>query len=440
MGLQVKRGILYTLLTNISRFVLALVLMVSGFVKAVDPVGSMYKLKEYADLFSIVSISDDWLQLLAILQAVVEFLLGVYMLVGIYRKVVPLLTLLMMLLMTPLTLYIMLGGGVDDCGCFGDAVILTNEMTFYKNLFLLLMSLIVFIGRKRMVWCITSRMRWVVVLFSLLYILVLQVLSISTLPVIDFRPYAVGNDLRRMVQGEPDEYEVMVKYEKDGETREFTTDNLPDSTWTEIGSRSVLVKEGKPALVGDFSIVDWEHDFDITEYILSDTGYVCLIVIEETDKASVSRVDKINDLYDHCVDRNIPFYAVSSSSDEEIELWNKRTGAEYRIYWADASILRNMVRANPALVLLKDGVIVGKWNLTDVPDIENFENSRTGVPGRDDSFIHVMRGWRFWVSWFFGPMILIALIDLLLARIKRKSTPEKRQNVPADNADDKKEQ
>ena len=178
MALQIEKyGRLAVPVVNICRFALSLVLMASGFVKAVDPVGSMYKLKEYADLFSIVSISDDWLQLLAILQAVVEFLLGVYMLVGIYRKVVPLLTLLMMLLMTPLTLYIMLGGGVDDCGCFGDAVILTNEMTFYKNLFLLLMSLIVFIGRKRMVWCITSRMRWVVVLFSLLYILVLQVLS-----------------------------------------------------------------------------------------------------------------------------------------------------------------------------------------------------------------------------------------------------------------------
>lgn len=441
MALRIEKyGRLAVPAVNICRFALSLVLMASGFIKAVDPVGSMYKLKEYADLFSFTSFSDDWLQLLAILQAVVEFLLGVYLLVGIYRKAVPLLTLLMMSLFTPLTLYIMLSGGVDDCGCFGDAVVLTNEMTFYKNLFLLLLSVIVFLGRRRFVWCITSRTRWVVVLFSLLYISVLQVLSLSTLPVIDFRPYAVGNDLRRMVQGEPDEYEVMVTFEKNGETREFPAENLPDSTWTEVSSRSVLVKDGKSALIGDFSIVDWDEDVDVTDEILSDSGHVCLLVIEATEKASVSRVDIINDLYDHCVGRDIPFYAVSSSDTEDIELWNKRTGAEYPMYWADASILRNMVRANPALVLLKDGVIVGKWNLTDVPDIENFENSRAGVPGRDDSFIHVMRGWRFWVSWFFGPMILIALIDLLLARIKRKSTPEKRQNVPADNADDKKEQ
>ena len=405
---------------NTCRFIMALVLMASGFMKAVDPVGSMYKLREYSELFSFLSFSDDWLQLFAILQAVVEFLLGVYMLVGVYRKVITLVTMLMMLFFTPLTFYIMLEGTVSDCGCFGDAVVLTNDATFYKNLFLLLLSVVVFWGRKHFVCRISPRTRWVVALFSLLYIIVIQGVSLSSLPVIDFRPYAIGNNLREMVQGEPDEYDVLVTYEKNGEQREFNSENLPDSTWAEIGSRSVLVKEGKPALIGDFSIVDWEYDYDITEDVLSDTGYVCLVVIEETDKASVSRVDKINDLYDHCVDRNIPFYAVSSSSDEELELWAKRTGAEYPIYWADATVLRTMVRANPALLLLKDGVIAGKWNLSDVPDIESFENSSVGVPGEPHTLLLNMRGWFFWVGWFFGPLLFIVLLDVLLAKYGKK--------------------
>ena len=404
---------------NICRLVMSLVLMVSGFMKAIDPVGSMYKLQEYADLFSC-SLSDEWLQLLAVLQAAVEFLLGIYLLFGVYRRAVPLLTLVMMSVFTPLTFYIMLNGEVDDCGCFGDAVALSNETTFFKNLFLLLLSIVTFCGRRRFVWCITKRTRWILALFSLFYILVIQCVSIFTLPVIDLRPYAIGNNLREMVQGEPDEYDVLVTFEKAGELREFSLDNLPDSTWTEVGCRSVVVKEGEPALIGNFSIIDWEYDYDATEEILADTGYVFLVVIDDTEYASVSRVDKINDLYDHCIIREIPFYAVSSSDDAGIEMWRKRTGAEYPVYWAESTILKTMVRANPALILLKDGVIVGKWNFLNMPDIESFENSSTGVPPAEGTFMFEMRGWDFWLGWLFGPLLFIVLLDVLLARFKKR--------------------
>ena len=140
MALLNKKQFAVSLLLNIARLVLALVLIASGFVKAVDPVGSMYKLQEYASAFSF-TVSDDWTLFFAIILAALEFLLGIFLVTGIYRRVVPLLTFVMFLCFTPLTLYIMLNGTVSDCGCFGDAVELDNtnmtmedQMVWLKNL------------------------------------------------------------------------------------------------------------------------------------------------------------------------------------------------------------------------------------------------------------------------------------------------------------------
>lgn len=421
MGLQVKNGKIYTLLTNISRFVLAIVLMVSGFVKAVDPMGAMYKLQEYASAFSADILSDDWMLFFAILQAALEFLAGIFLLLGVYRKPLSVFVLLMFLFFTPFTLYIAIAGPVDDCGCFGDAVTLTNTETFLKNLFLLLLAVAVFLGRRRFVYNISSKSRWMAVIFSIFYIALLEGVSLSHLPVVDFRPYAVGNDLRAMVQASYDTYEVVSVYEKDGERREFSEDNIPDSSWLFVESRSELVTKGEKPLISDFSIVDWDEDYDIAEDVLADTGYVCILAIEEVEKASVSRVDKINDLYDYCLENSVPFYAATSSEEEAIALWRRRTGAEYPIYWADASMLRTMVRANPGLLLLKNGVVVGKWDSADIPDIELLPASPTRMPDKVSTLFTRVRGLRFWLLFLAVPLLLIAAGDALAFRRKGES-------------------
>ena len=419
--MQVKNGKIYTLLTNISRFVLAIVLMVSGFVKAVDPMGAMYKLQEYASAFSADILSDDWMLFFAILQAALEFLAGIFLLLGVYRKPLSVFVLLMFLFFTPFTLYIAIAGPVDDCGCFGDAVTLTNTETFLKNLFLLMLAVAVFLGRRRFVYNISSKSRWMAVIFSIFYIAVLEGVSLSHLPVVDFRPYAVGNDLRGMVQASYDTYEVVSVYEKDGERREFSEDNIPDSSWLFVESRSELVTKGEKPLISDFSIVDWDEDYDIAEDVLADTGYVCILAIEEVEKASVSRVDKINDLYDYCLENSVPFYAATSSEEEAIALWRRRTGAEYPIYWADASMLRTMVRANPGLLLLKNGVVVGKWDSADIPDIELLPASPTRMPDKVSTLFTRVRGLRFWLLFLAVPLLLIAAGDALAFRRKGES-------------------
>ena len=417
MGLRNKKSILLTMSTNMCRVVLALVLVFSGFVKAVDPKGSMYKLMEYADIFSIDAFSSDWLLFFAIMLAAGEFLIGIFMLMGVYRKFIATVALLIFVFFTPFTLYMAIANPISDCGCFGDALEMPNWLSFLKNLFLFVMAIVVFLGRRRFVCNISARSRWMVVLFSVTYIAFVEGVGLSFVPVLDFRNYAVGHNLRELVEGENDTYRILLTYEKDGMSREFTQDSLPGKDWTFVDSRSELVAEGAGPVIGDFSILDWADDYDIAEDMLADTGFVCVIVSEALENASVGRVDKINDLYDYALEHDIMFLAATSSNEDEIMLWRKRTGAEYPIYWADNMMLRSITRANPGVMVLKDGVVVGKWNVENMPD-EDSMLSLDAVEGRANAEVFGMPGKYFWVLLLVAPLLLISLFDLL-ARLKR---------------------
>ena len=417
MGLRSKKSIFCTMLTNICRVLLALVLVLSGFVKAVDPKGTMYKLQEYADAFSIDAFSNEWLLFFAIILAAAEFLIGVFLLMGAYRRLMATIAFLVFIIFTPFTLYVAISDIVPDCGCFGDAIGMSNVASFLKNLFLLSLSVIVFLGRRRFVVNITAKNRWMVSLFTVFYIAFVETISLSYVPVLDFRNYAVGNNLRELVQGENDTYKLVMAFEKDGETRLFEQDSLPDESWMFVENRSLLVAEGRKPVIGDFAILDWESDYDVAEDILADTGFVCIVVAEFLEEASVGRVDKINDLYDYCLDKNVAFLAVTASGEEDIELWRKRTGAEYPVYWADNMLLRSMTRANPGVVLLNDGVIVGKWNVAAMPEAEQMLSPMSYRKAKDEVF--GMDGKLFWALLLVLPLFVIVLIDLATGRKKK---------------------
>ena len=170
--------------------------------------------------------------------------------------------------------------------------------------------------------------------------------------------------------------------------------------------------------------------------MLADTGYVCILAIEEVEKASVSRVDKINDLYDYCLENSVPFYAATSSEEDVIALWRRRTGAEYPIYWADASMLRTMVRANPGLLLLKNGVVVGKWDSADIPDIELLPASPTRMPDKVSTVFTRVRGLRFWLLFLAVPLLLIAAGDALAFRRKGQGEKPMQDKASGERASD----
>ena len=412
MGLRIKKSLLFTVLTNICRVVLALVLVASGFVKAVDPKGTMYKLQEYLSAFSVDFFSNDWLLLFASILAAVEFLLGLFLLMGVYRKFVAPFSFVVFLFFTALTCYIALFDPIEDCGCFGDALVLSNEMTFVKNLFLLLLAAVVFLGRRRFIRNVSSKNRWVVVLYSVFYIVAVEGLSLIHVPVIDFRPYKVGADIRELTTAVPDKYKMVSLYERGDEHCFFYEDTVPGEGWEFVEMRSVVDVAGRKAVIDNFSILDWEDDYDIADDILTDTGYVCLVVSDFVEEASTNRIDRVNDLYDYCVENGLQFYMATASGEDEVEFWQKRTGAEYGLHWADKALLRDMTRANPGLLLIKDGVIKGKWTASDIPEPQQLFN-----PVPKGAFLSlldkILQKWYSWLLLLAIPLAVVAYFDYL---------------------------
>ena len=326
--------------------------------------------------------------------------------------------------MTPLTFWLALDNPVSDCGCFGDAVVLTNWETFGKNVVLLVMSLVVLKWRKRIFPLATTRFDWLIALYGFLYILCVTIYCYRHLPVFDFRPYYVGADIRQGMEipegEEPTELETRFVLQKDGMEKEFTLDNYPDSTWTFVDSRMVVKKQGYEPPIHDFSMIRYEDGEDITEQVLGDEGYTFLLVAHQLGLTNESRIDLINELYDYCLEYGYAFYCLTSSSDEDIFKWQEDTGAEYPFCLMDNTTLRTMVRSNPGLILLKKGEVVRKWSVVDIPNEYELpgplEQLPVGEIGRETLAYRLLGVF----VWFAFPLFLMCMVDLAWERYRKK--------------------
>lgn len=420
-----KQHIVIGVITTVCRFVLAVVFIFSGFVKAIDPLGTQYKIQDYFDAFGWAGVFPDYIPFLAsVLLGMLEFCLGVYLFFGIRRIIAPRAVVAVMAVMTPLTFWLALDNPVSDCGCFGDAVVLTNWETFGKNVVLLVMSLVVLKWRKRIFPLATTRFDWLIALYGFLYILCVTIYCYRHLPVFDFRPYYVGADIRQGMEipegEEPTELETRFVLQKDGVEKEFTLDNYPDSTWTFVDSRMVVKKQGYEPPIHDFSMIRYEDGEDITEQVLADEGYTFLLVAHQLGLTNESRIDLINELYDYCLEYGYAFYCLTSSSDEDIFKWQEDTGAEYPFCLMDNTTLRTMVRSNPGLILLKKGEVVRKWSVVDIPNEYELpgplEQLPVGEIGRETLAYRLLGVF----VWFAFPLFLMCMVDLAWERYRKK--------------------
>ena len=420
-----KQHIVIGVITTVCRFVLAVVFIFSGFVKAIDPLGTQYKIQDYFDAFGWAGVFPDYIPFLAsVLLGMLEFCLGVYLFFGIRRIIAPRAVVAVMAVMTPLTFWLALDNPVSDCGCFGDAVVLTNWETFGKNVVLLVMSLVVLKWRKRIFPLATTRFDWLIALYGFLYILCMTIYCYRHLPVFDFRPYYVGADIRQGMEipegKEPTELETRFVLQKDGVEKEFTLDNYPDSTWTFVDSRMVVKKQGYEPPIHDFSMIRYEDGEDITEQVLADEGYTFLLVAHQLGLTNESRIDLINELYDYCLEYGYAFYCLTSSSDEDIFKWQEDTGAEYPFCLMDNTTLRTMVRSNPGLILLKKGEVVRKWSVVDIPNEYELpgplEQLPVGEIGRETLAYRLLGVF----VWFAFPLFLMCMVDLAWERYRKK--------------------
>ena len=326
------------LCVNVCRIILAIVFILSGFVKAVDPLGTQYKIDDYLEAMSLGGLLPGMATLGAsIAQSAVEFCLGVFLLFAIRRRLTSRLILLIMAVMTPLTLWLAIANPISDCGCFGDALVLTNWQTFWKNVVLLVCAIVVALWPKEMFRFVSKSNQWIVINYSALFILAISAWSLYYLPTFDFRPYHVGTNLRQNWQ------------------RTMDGEDLP---------------------YADFFIENVKDGEDITEALLNDSNYVFLMVSPYLEQADDSRLDLINELYEYANEHSYGFYCLTSSTHENIERWREITGAEYPFCLTDGITLKTVIRSNPGLLLLKDGTIIRKWSHNDLPDIEEADSSK----------------------------------------------------------------
>ena len=362
-------------IVNVCRFLLAATFLFSGFVKANDSLGTVLKISDYLAAWAFPTVPDLFLVMVAIALAFFEFTLGLYLFFGMRRRLVSRMTLVFMAFMTALTVYIYVANPVKDCGCFGDAVVLTNGQTLLKNIVLLGAAAVVALWCDRQVQLISRKFYWMLSTVLSMGVIVYALYCIYALPVIDFRPYKVGTDLRAMVRGTDGQrpvFENTVVYEKDGKTVELgLDDDEPDSSWTYVETRRRQVGGTDKGTASGFFIM--EDETDITEDIMHTDGYMFLLVAPDMRTADESVMDRINDLYDYSQQEDMEFYCLTASDRQDQDRWVDYTGAEYMIYTSDADVLHTMIRSNPGLIMLRDGRIMGKWSSWNFPSADEIE-------------------------------------------------------------------
>lgn len=419
---------------NVCRFLLAAVFIFSGFVKANDPFGTAYKIQDYLEAWGLLQVVPQFVPYVgSMAMGAFEFTLGVYLLFGIHRKATSTLLLLVMAFMTPLTLWLAIDNPIADCGCFGDAIILTNWETFGKNIVLLLAAITVFRYRKTYIRkLVTEKVDWLIALYTVVFIIVFSIYCVRELPVFDFRPYHIGMNIRQGMEipegVKLTTYETTFIYAKDGKEQEFTIDNFPsDSTWTFVEAQTRVKEKGFEPPTHDFHLTSQEDGTDLTEEILNDDNYTFLLISPNLRHADESGMDLFNEVYDYCSEYGYSFLCVTASSDEDIAMWQDNTGAEYPFAIMDEITLKTIIRSNPGLLLLKDGTILNKWSVNNIPDeyqlnapLDQLPIGRLEPPNTWHKIILVF-------GWFFGPLIFLTLCDLgWLEWSKKKKKKESR--------------
>ncbi len=369
-----------------SRFFVGIIFIFSGLIKANDPLGFGYKLEEYFEVFHLAFL-NNFAVVIAIIICVLEIILGVALLLGLRAKKTSIGLLVLIIFFTFLTFYSAAFNVVRTCGCFGDAIPLTPWQSFTKDLILLAFIIIIYLNRTKIQPVLkseTAENKALMIASALT--LGFALYTYNFLPVKDFLPYHKGANLpeyMRIPEGAPlDVYEIRysLKNKKSGETKEMTdkeylkTEIWKDASWEIIGTpESKLVKKGFEPKIKDLKIVD-SQGTDYTSEIIENPYYNMVIVAEQLNKADQKAIGELNVLAINSAENyNIRTVLLTSASPDSMEVFKKRNNLVMEVFNADGVPLKSMVRSNPGLLLLKDGVVINKWHFHTLPSYEKLE-------------------------------------------------------------------
>jgi hypothetical protein len=365
---------------HLSRIIFGITFIFSGFVKGIDPFGSAYKFTDYFNAMGLDALLWSAFPL-GIVLAFAEFAIGVAFLFNWRMRLFSWLGLFFMAFFLPLTLWIAIKNPVTDCGCFGDALVISNWETFYKNIVLMAFALIVLKYRNDDSTKTDTKMPLIFSTVTLIAYIGIVFYSFNHLPLFDFRPYKVGVNLPDSMSTPEDapqevyENTFFYKNKNTGKVEEFTEENYPwqdTVNWVYDNMESVLIQEGYEPPIHDLRIETPDGE-DIIDFFIYDENYVFMLVAYDLNKSKTSSQNKINDLANWALEEEMSFICLTATIQDEAMAFADENEAPYEFFNCDEITLKTMIRSNPGLILLKDGNVLGKWHYNDIPTPEEFQ-------------------------------------------------------------------
>jgi uncharacterized membrane protein YphA (DoxX/SURF4 family) len=360
-------------IVNAARIIVGVLFIFSGLVKANDPLGLSYKMQEFFDVWSRTPFLTGFMHFLydyafafSVITITLEIIVGIGILLGYRKKFFIWLLLILIIFFTFLTGYAALSGKIATCGCFGDCIPLTSMQSFIKDLVLVFLIFILYFGQKYITPPLSTAFNFIILLFSTLIVIFFQWWVLRYTPLVDCLPFKKGNnilELRKMpADAIPDVKDYVFIYSKDGDKKEFSIKELPDSSWEFVSRDDVIIQKGKnnEPPIKDYSLMSLS-DFDSTEAILNvDTDYY-LFYIKDANKHQDRWLGNFTSLYEHAKTTNTPIYIISPQAKTTNEYFNVKNNFGLTVFSMDATAFKTAARTEPQLYLMHGPVVKSKW-------------------------------------------------------------------------------
>ena len=373
-----------TWLTHVSRILVGGLFIFSGFIKANDPLGFSYKLKEYFEVFQNDSgmAFFEWFAHIALPLAVIicasEIILGVMLLIGYKRNLTLWLLFAQIAFFTFLTFYSACYNKVTHCGCFGDFLKLKPWESFWKDIALMILITLLFAGKDNINEVFAPLLTTTLLLMGILFSIAFPVYAYRNLPPLDFRAYAPGMNIKENMKYpptyKPAEIETGFIYEnlKTGEKKHFNLKNYPwqdTLNWKWFATDNVVVKDAIDApKITDFNVTSLDGA-PLTDSLLNIKKYAFWLIVYDLNETEDNSklMAQINDLYKLANSDGYPFIAFTASGNAEIDAFKHKHNALYDFVTVDQIVLKTMIRSNPGLMLMKDGTVIANWHHRNLP-------------------------------------------------------------------------
>jgi uncharacterized membrane protein YphA (DoxX/SURF4 family) len=361
-------------LVSISRILVGVLFVTSGFIKLNDPLGFSYKLQEYfsTDVLNIPFLEPYALGI-SVLVVVFEVVLGVFLLIGYKPKFTVLSLLGMIVFFTFLTFYSAYFDKVKDCGCFGDALKLTPWESFTKDLILLFFILILFFGIKHIKPIFNKTPNSIVALLSLIVSLWFGYHVLMHLPSIDFRAYKIGDNLQKNMDTPDNAAKPVIEYtwtfKVNGENKEFMSNgSYPSVEGGEyVGVETKEIDPGFIPKIQDFSIESGEED--LTTYFLEKENLI-IVAMYNIANSEAEGLDKLKSFTDEAIKKGYTVIGLSASGDATKQQLRADYNLSFDTYLCDEKVVKTIVRANPGIIILEKGTVINKAHWNDIDDVE----------------------------------------------------------------------